>query len=57
MQQVEFLSAHQYFTQTAKKERETAKQKNLQRLQEKIATNIASNKSNNPLELVQDFFW
>ena len=56
MQQVEFLSAHQYFTQTAKKERETAKQKNLQRLQEKIATNIASNKSNNPLELVQDFF-
>ena len=55
LKQVEFLSAHQYFSATAKKEREETKQKNLQQLRETVQTTVAPHRTNNPIELVQDF--
>jgi uncharacterized membrane-anchored protein YitT (DUF2179 family)/predicted metal-dependent HD superfamily phosphohydrolase len=54
--QAEFLSAHSYFTSTAKKEREETKQKNLDQLRDAVQESVAPHHTNNPIELVQDFF-
>jgi len=55
LKQVEFLTLHQFFTSTAKKEKTENKQKNISHLQEKIAISFKKHKSTNPLEIIQDF--
>jgi uncharacterized membrane-anchored protein YitT (DUF2179 family)/predicted metal-dependent HD superfamily phosphohydrolase len=55
LQQVEFLSAHTYFTQTAISERELQKQRNLHQLKAKLESSISLSKGIKPFELLQDF--
>lgn len=52
--QVEFLSAHTYFTKTAISEREKQKQVNLQQLKAKLETRFILPKGVNPREIIQD---
>ncbi|MCK9412349.1 MAG: YitT family protein [Prolixibacteraceae bacterium] len=52
--QVEFLSAHRYYTQTAIREREARKQKNLENLKSKLEAKITESHGNKPLEIIQD---
>ncbi|MEO6548982.1 MAG: YitT family protein [Ferruginibacter sp.] len=52
--QVSFLSAHQYFTDTAINECEEKKQAVLRSLESRAAANIKSGESFYPVELVQD---
>jgi uncharacterized membrane-anchored protein YitT (DUF2179 family)/predicted metal-dependent HD superfamily phosphohydrolase len=54
LKQAEFLSSHHYYSKTAQHEREKTKQRNLQHLQEKIATTLSPQKQNNPLETTKD---
>ena len=54
LMQVEFLSAHVYFTKTAIGERETQKQINLQQLKAKLETTFTPHKRVKPLEILQD---
>ena len=54
VRQVDFLTAHQYFTQTAINEREEKKQENLRTLQAKLATSISHHQPGSPLEIIQD---
>jgi uncharacterized membrane-anchored protein YitT (DUF2179 family)/predicted metal-dependent HD superfamily phosphohydrolase len=55
--QVEFLSAHDYFTQTAISENEYKKNSNLQQLKAKLETNFIPHKKTRPLELIQDMLF
>ncbi len=57
LKQAEFLSAHRYYTETAKNEREEVKQKHLQELNLKIESSIVHNKENQFAELMQDFIF
>lgn len=52
--QVEFLSAHVYFTKTAISEREAQKQINLQQLKAKLENTFTPHKRIKPLEILQD---
>lgn len=54
VRQVDFLMAHQYFTQTAINEREEKKQENLRQLQAKLATSVSHHQPSSPLEIIQD---
>jgi len=54
LMQVEFLSAHVYFTKTAISEREAQKQINLQQLKAKLETTFTPHKRVKPLEILQD---
>ena len=54
--QVEFLSAHHYFTPTAISEREEKKHDILQQLQSKIAATIMHHQRTNPFEIIEDIF-
>jgi uncharacterized membrane-anchored protein YitT (DUF2179 family)/predicted metal-dependent HD superfamily phosphohydrolase len=56
VRQIEFLSAHKYFTQSALKEREVQKQNNLKTLKAKLETSLAPTRGFKPLELLQDMF-
>jgi len=57
LKQIEFLNSHSYFTQTAIRERESHKQKNLQELKTQLAASITKHPKEDPLEIVQDFAW
>ena len=57
LKQVEFLSAHHYFTQTAINERKAHKQNNLHELKLKLESLIAPAKKINIPELIQDFLF
>lgn len=52
--QIEFLSKHRYFTQTAINEREAQKQINLRHLKDKLETSMKPHKKENPAELLQE---
>lgn len=54
LQQVEFLSLHQFFTQTAIRERTEQKQKNVQELQLKLEGQLTHTNKINLTEMVQD---
>jgi uncharacterized membrane-anchored protein YitT (DUF2179 family)/predicted metal-dependent HD superfamily phosphohydrolase len=54
LKQVEFISAHRYYTRTAINEREPGKQKNLEHLKSKLEAKITESHGNKPLEIVQD---
>jgi len=54
LKQVEFLSAHRYYTQTAIREREARKQKNLEYLKSKLEEKITESHGNKSLEIIQD---
>lgn len=54
LMQVEFLSAHTYFTKTAIGEREVQKQINLQQLKAKLESTFTVHKRAKPLEVLQD---
>lgn len=54
LKQVDFLSAHRYYTQTAIREREVRKQKNLEHLKSKLEAKITESHGNKPLEIIQD---
>ncbi len=54
LKQVEFLSSHHYFTQTAIREREMQKQINLQELKSKLESHIAPANEFNLFEIIQD---
>jgi uncharacterized membrane-anchored protein YitT (DUF2179 family)/predicted metal-dependent HD superfamily phosphohydrolase len=54
LKQAEFLSSHRYYSKTAQHEREDTKQKNLQNLQERIATTLSPHKPNNAFETIKD---
>ena len=51
-----FLSSHQYFTDTAKKEREAQKQKTLRAINSKLGASPVIHKKEPPLQIVQDIF-
>ncbi|MEP6676883.1 MAG: YitT family protein [Ferruginibacter sp.] len=57
LKQIEFLSAHQYFTNTARNEREEKKQHNLAQLRTKIVTVIPHHQNTNRYEIVQDIIF
>jgi uncharacterized membrane-anchored protein YitT (DUF2179 family)/HD superfamily phosphodiesterase len=54
LQQVEFLTTHKFYTQTAIREREGQKHKQLQQLKSKLESSIASSKKVSPIEIIQD---
>jgi uncharacterized membrane-anchored protein YitT (DUF2179 family)/predicted metal-dependent HD superfamily phosphohydrolase len=56
LKQVEFLSAHHYFTETAIKEKEQHKQHNLQEVKAKFASIVMPHKKANPFEIIGDVF-
>jgi uncharacterized membrane-anchored protein YitT (DUF2179 family)/predicted metal-dependent HD superfamily phosphohydrolase len=55
LRQVEFLSAHQYHTQTAIQEREATKQEKLKELKKRLESSFVTTKRINVNELFQDF--
>lgn len=55
--QVEFLSAHDYFTQTAISENEHKKHDNLKLLKAKLETDFVPHKKTRPLEVIQDMLF
>lgn len=57
LMQVEFLSAHRFYTSTALLEKEEKKQKELQALRVQLDAAMASSHHFNPLELLQDLFF
>lgn len=57
LRQVEFLSAHHYFTQTAINEREARKQSNLEELKSRLDTHIIPTQKINIPEIVQDILF
>lgn len=54
LMQIEFLSTHRYFTDTAINAREAQKQKNLQHLKAKLAAYATHRKHTKPVEIFQD---
>ena len=54
LRQVEFLSAHTFYTATAIREREVQKQKNLQQLKSKLESGFTTSKGSKPVEILQD---
>ena len=54
LQQVEFLSEHKYYTQTARRERDVQKQKDLQQLKLKLESSFSNSDKMKPAELLQD---
>lgn len=54
LKQLEFLSAHTYFTKTAIAERDVQKQENLQQLKAKLDTSLAHQKAKKIKEILQD---
>jgi len=54
LKQIEFLTAHAYYTPTAIHEREMQKQRNLQRLKSGLESTITSSKRINLIEILQD---
>ncbi len=56
LKQVEFLTAHSYFTPTAISEREQNKQNNLEELKAKFASAVMPHKKANPYEIIGDIF-
>jgi uncharacterized membrane-anchored protein YitT (DUF2179 family)/predicted metal-dependent HD superfamily phosphohydrolase len=57
LMQVEFLSAHSYFTETAANEREAQKQANLRQLKAALETTFVSHKNEKPAEIIQDILF
>lgn len=56
LKQLEFLTAHSYFTPTAISEREKHKQVNLEELKAKFASAVMPHKKANPFEIIGDVF-
>lgn len=54
LQQVEFLSAHKFHTQTALRDREEQKQKDLQQLRLRLESSLSASKGIKPAEIFQD---
>ena len=54
LKQAEFLSAHAYFTDTAKNERSAKKQTTLEEIQTKLSATIGTHKKIGVLEIIQD---
>lgn len=54
--QIKFLSSHQYFTKTAKKERNASKQAVLNRLNTEVSKLLATHQKIKPSELFEDAF-
>ncbi len=54
LRQVEFLTTHKFFTQTAIREREEQKHKQLLQLKTKLESTISSSKKVTPIEIIRD---
>jgi len=54
LRQVEFLSTHKYYTQTARRDREEQKQKDLDRLRMTLESSFSGSRGIRPAELMQD---
>jgi len=54
LRQVEFLSVHQYHTQTALRDREAQKQRDLQQLKLKLESSFSTSDKMKPAEILQD---
>ncbi|CAN5835004.1 hypothetical protein BH11BAC4_BH11BAC4_19900 [soil metagenome] len=54
LKQIEFLSAHRYFTKTAIHERQAQKQQNLEALRSKLQSHISHSAKPGPMEILQD---
>jgi uncharacterized membrane-anchored protein YitT (DUF2179 family)/predicted metal-dependent HD superfamily phosphohydrolase len=54
LKQIEFLSAHKFFTKTARNEREIQKQVNLQKLRKNVSNTLTSPHGEKPIDLLQD---
>lgn len=56
LKQIEFLTAHNYFTQTAKKERQEIKLQNLQFLKSSVEKQMTHHEKPKAIEYLQDLF-
>ena len=54
LKQIEFLSAHKFFTKTAQNELEIQKQVNLQKLRKSVSNTLTSPHGEKPIDLLQD---